>query len=122
MSGKVGKVAAGMLVYRWLEEFQYLILQTSYGRHHWTPPKGLNEISCNNSDYWEANDECFNDVFNFIEGHVDPGENNEQTAIRETEEESGLTPNDYEVDRDFDPIVLKVCNGDVSISALVYWF
>lgn len=37
-------------------------LQPSYGTHHWTPPKG----------------------------HVDPGEDDLQTAFRETQEEAGL--------------------------------
>ena len=57
--------AAGLIVFRrknFKGPFEYLLLQTSYGRHHWTPPKG----------------------------HVDPGESDMQTALRETEEESGL--------------------------------
>ncbi|NP_001006918.1 bis(5'-nucleosyl)-tetraphosphatase [Xenopus tropicalis] len=41
---------------------EFLLLQTSYGEHHWTPPKG----------------------------HVDPGEDDMSTALRETEEEAGL--------------------------------
>ncbi|XP_043933834.1 bis(5'-nucleosyl)-tetraphosphatase [asymmetrical] isoform X2 [Protopterus annectens] len=44
------------------DEIEFLLLQTSYGEHHWTPPKG----------------------------HVDPGEEDLQTALRETEEEAGL--------------------------------
>ncbi|KAL9986381.1 hypothetical protein ACROYT_G000520, partial [Oculina patagonica] len=57
--------AAGLIIFRrrsFKGPFEYLLLQTSYGRHHWTPPKG----------------------------HVDPGESDLQTALRETEEESGL--------------------------------
>uniref|UniRef100_A0A3B3TAL8 Bis(5'-nucleosyl)-tetraphosphatase [asymmetrical] n=1 Tax=Paramormyrops kingsleyae TaxID=1676925 RepID=A0A3B3TAL8_9TELE len=60
--------ACGFIVFRRLSQFhppdniQYLLLQTSYGRHHWTPPKG----------------------------HVDPGEDDLTTALRETEEEAGL--------------------------------
>ena len=35
------KVAAGFVIFRRLgKEIQYLLLQTSYGQHHWTPPKG----------------------------------------------------------------------------------
>lgn len=35
------KVAAGFLVFRRLgKEIQYLLLQTSYGENHWSPPKG----------------------------------------------------------------------------------
>ncbi|KAK3588630.1 hypothetical protein CHS0354_021498 [Potamilus streckersoni] len=56
-------VAAGFLIFRRVSsEVQYLLLQTSYGEHHWTPPKG----------------------------HVDPGEDEMQTAYRETKEEAGL--------------------------------
>ncbi|MGH0176585.1 UNVERIFIED_CONTAM: hypothetical protein FKN15_005971 [Acipenser sinensis] len=44
------------------DEIEFLLLQTSYGKHHWTPPKG----------------------------HVDPGEDDLQTALRETQEEAGL--------------------------------
>ena len=34
-------VAAGLIVFRRLHnDLQYLLLQTSYGEHHWTPPKG----------------------------------------------------------------------------------
>ncbi|CEL97926.1 unnamed protein product [Vitrella brassicaformis CCMP3155] len=65
--------AAGLLVFRRHhapaagtiknESIEYLMMQTSYGELHWTPPKG----------------------------HVDPGESDLQTALRETEEEAGLT-------------------------------
>ncbi|XP_061071927.1 bis(5'-nucleosyl)-tetraphosphatase [asymmetrical] [Conger conger] len=60
--------ACGLVVFRRLpqtspaDSFQYLLLQTSYGQHHWTPPKG----------------------------HVDPGEDDITTALRETREEAGL--------------------------------
>ncbi|XP_007895342.1 bis(5'-nucleosyl)-tetraphosphatase [asymmetrical] [Callorhinchus milii] len=48
---------------------EFLLLQTSYGEHHWTPPKG----------------------------HVDPGEDDFQTALRETEEEAGLKAEEFHV-------------------------
>ncbi|KAK3782244.1 hypothetical protein RRG08_048702 [Elysia crispata] len=33
-------VAAGFIIFRKLEnQPEYLLLQTSYGQHHWTPPK-----------------------------------------------------------------------------------
>ena len=51
---------------------EYLMLKASYGDKHWTPPKG----------------------------HVDPGENDLQTALRETQEEAGLKESDLEV-KDF---------------------
>ncbi|XP_010879145.2 bis(5'-nucleosyl)-tetraphosphatase [asymmetrical] [Esox lucius] len=60
--------ACGFLVFRRLAQptspgvIEYLLLQTSYGQHHWTPPKG----------------------------HVDPGEDDLTTALRETQEEAGL--------------------------------
>ncbi|KAM4741925.1 bis(5'-nucleosyl)-tetraphosphatase [asymmetrical] [Anableps anableps] len=61
--------ACGFIVFRRLVglspspgNIEYLLLQTSYGEHHWTPPKG----------------------------HVDPGEDDLTTALRETKEEAGL--------------------------------
>ena len=43
--------------------------QASYGQKHWTPPKG----------------------------HVDPGENDMTTALRETKEEAGLDKSDLKI-------------------------
>ncbi|XP_035007646.1 bis(5'-nucleosyl)-tetraphosphatase [asymmetrical] [Hippoglossus stenolepis] len=60
--------ACGFIVFRLADSLpppdniEYLLLQTSYGKHHWTPPKG----------------------------HVDPGEDDLTTALRETKEEAGL--------------------------------
>ncbi|XP_066502627.1 bis(5'-nucleosyl)-tetraphosphatase [asymmetrical] [Hoplias malabaricus] len=60
--------ACGFIIFRRLAQcspphnIEYLLLQTSYGEHHWTPPKG----------------------------HVDPGEDDLTTAWRETQEEAGL--------------------------------
>ncbi|KAJ7999693.1 hypothetical protein DPEC_G00197050 [Dallia pectoralis] len=61
--------ACGFIVFRRLvqptpppDDIEFLLLQTSYGQHHWTPPKG----------------------------HVDPGEDDLTTALRETQEEAGL--------------------------------
>ncbi|XP_057294209.1 bis(5'-nucleosyl)-tetraphosphatase [asymmetrical]-like isoform X2 [Hydractinia symbiolongicarpus] len=66
----VTKRAAGFVIYQNISgSFQYLLLQTSYGRNHWTPPKG----------------------------HVDPGESDLQTAYRETLEESGITKDDLAI-------------------------
>ncbi|CAL8138090.1 unnamed protein product [Orchesella dallaii] len=63
--------AAGLIVFRVLEklQFEYLLLQTSYGENHWTPPKG----------------------------HLDEGEDALTAAVRETEEEAGLPPSSYEI-------------------------
>lgn len=34
--------AAGLVIFRRVTQcFEYLLLQTSYGEHHWTPPKGM---------------------------------------------------------------------------------
>lgn len=35
-------IAAGFIIFRRLGQtpIEYLLLQTSYGQHHWTPPKG----------------------------------------------------------------------------------
>lgn len=62
--------AAGMMVFRLARgcvisdqpKVEYLMMRASYGKRHWTPPKG----------------------------HVDPGEDLLTTAVRETREESGL--------------------------------
>ncbi|KAG7493423.1 hypothetical protein JOB18_008796 [Solea senegalensis] len=61
--------ACGFIVFRRVANsvpppgnIEYLLLQTSYGENHWTPPKG----------------------------HVDPGEDDLTTALRETQEEAGL--------------------------------
>ncbi|XP_030832796.1 bis(5'-nucleosyl)-tetraphosphatase [asymmetrical] [Strongylocentrotus purpuratus] len=56
--------AGGLIIFRRLQiGIEYLLLQTSYGKHHWTPPKG----------------------------HLDPGEDYRIAALRETEEEAGYT-------------------------------
>ncbi|XP_061788230.1 bis(5'-nucleosyl)-tetraphosphatase [asymmetrical] [Nerophis lumbriciformis] len=68
--------ACGFIVFRRLancaspeDNIEYLLLQTSYGQHHWTPPKG----------------------------HVDSGEDDLTTALRETKEEAGLGAEDLQV-------------------------
>ncbi|XP_060092228.1 bis(5'-nucleosyl)-tetraphosphatase [asymmetrical] [Heteronotia binoei] len=75
--------ACGLIIFRKLREsstlpssaatlgsnIEYLLLQTSYGTHHWTPPKG----------------------------HVDPGEDDLQTALRETQEEAGLDTSQFTI-------------------------
>ncbi|KAJ0069042.1 hypothetical protein NL108_016649 [Boleophthalmus pectinirostris] len=67
--------ACGFIIFRRLppENIEFLLLQTSYGEHHWTPPKG----------------------------HVDPGEDDLTTALRETQEEAGLGLDHLSVVRDF---------------------
>ncbi|KAJ1211185.1 hypothetical protein NDU88_006546 [Pleurodeles waltl] len=55
------------------ENIEFLLLQTSYGTHHWTPPKG----------------------------HVDPGEDDLTTALRETKEEAGLDSSQFKLFESF---------------------
>jgi 8-oxo-dGTP pyrophosphatase MutT (NUDIX family) len=61
--------AAGVIIFRQLEQspIEYLLLQTSYGKHHWAPPKG----------------------------HLKEGELPLQAAERETQEEAGLERSDF---------------------------
>ncbi|XP_022340600.2 bis(5'-nucleosyl)-tetraphosphatase [asymmetrical]-like [Crassostrea virginica] len=86
------KVAAGFVIFRRFgKEIQYLLLQTSYGQHHWTPPKG----------------------------HVDPGESELQTALRETEEEAGLKQEDFIMYRNFQRTLNYEVQGKPK--RVVYW-
>ncbi|XP_075042660.1 bis(5'-nucleosyl)-tetraphosphatase [asymmetrical] [Mixophyes fleayi] len=66
--------ACGLIIFRRVltanvSDIEFLLLQTSYGIHHWTPPKG----------------------------HVDPGEDDMTTALRETEEEAGLHSSQFRI-------------------------
>uniref|UniRef100_A0A6P8Q7J8 Bis(5'-nucleosyl)-tetraphosphatase [asymmetrical] n=1 Tax=Geotrypetes seraphini TaxID=260995 RepID=A0A6P8Q7J8_GEOSA len=75
--------ACGLIIFRRLlpdvsaqkaaNNIEFLLLQTSYGIHHWTPPKG----------------------------HVDYGEDDLTTALRETEEEAGLQASQFTVIKEF---------------------
>jgi bis(5'-nucleosidyl)-tetraphosphatase len=66
--------AAGFVIYRRMPEVpQFLLMRASYGNMHWTPPKG----------------------------HVDPGESDYETALRETEEEAGFKSDVLRVVLDF---------------------
>jgi bis(5'-nucleosidyl)-tetraphosphatase len=66
----VARRAAGLVIYRQVGGLvQWLLLQTSYGQNHWTPPKG----------------------------HLDPGEDDMMAAMRETKEEAGLGSEQLEV-------------------------
>ncbi|XP_074136327.1 bis(5'-nucleosyl)-tetraphosphatase [asymmetrical] isoform X1 [Sminthopsis crassicaudata] len=70
---------------------EFLLLQTSYGIHHWTPPKG----------------------------HVDPGENDLQTAFRETQEESGLDSSQLNIIEGFKSELNYVVNSKPK--TVIYW-
>ena len=75
MAARRGGRASGLIIFRRLSNkpVQYLLLQTSYGSHHWTPPKG----------------------------HVEEDETDEETAFRETEEEAGLSTDSLNFIKDF---------------------
>lgn len=89
------KKAAGLVIFRKISPavVQYLLLQTSYGEHHWTPPKGnLTSLSLVRNCNW-----CYMNSW-LILGHMDPGETDPMvTAIRETQEETGLTQSDFKI-------------------------
>jgi len=62
--------AAGFLIFRKkISKIEFLFMKASYGQKHWTPPKG----------------------------HVDPGEDDMTTALRETKEEAGLDKSDLKI-------------------------
>lgn len=84
--------AAGFVIFRRMaNKIEYLFLKTSYGEKHWTPPKG----------------------------HVDPGETDEETAYRETLEESGLTKDDFKVYEHSKYTLEYVVKGKPKV--VIYW-
>ncbi|GFR69172.1 Bis(5'-nucleosyl)-tetraphosphatase [asymmetrical]-like Protein [Elysia marginata] len=85
-------VAAGFIIFRKIQsQPEYLLLQTSYGQHHWTPPKG----------------------------HVDPGESEFETALRETEEEAGIKKDQMRIIENFQRTLNYQVNGKPK--RVVYW-
>ncbi|XP_063602440.1 bis(5'-nucleosyl)-tetraphosphatase [asymmetrical]-like [Penaeus indicus] len=92
MSGLQELRAAGLVIYRCIAtEIQYLLMQASYGDHHWTPPKG----------------------------HVDPGESDLETALRETQEEAGLSRNDFTLLESFKKELKYEVRGKPK--TVIYW-
>ncbi|XP_014675405.1 PREDICTED: bis(5'-nucleosyl)-tetraphosphatase [asymmetrical]-like [Priapulus caudatus] len=93
-AGATALRAAGLVIFRRHGDkkiTEYLLMQTSYGNHHWTPPKG----------------------------HVDPGESDMETALRETKEESGLQRNSFHV---VDEFRRELCYDVFSVpKTVVYW-
>uniref|UniRef100_A0A0N5A184 Bis(5'-nucleosyl)-tetraphosphatase [asymmetrical] n=1 Tax=Parastrongyloides trichosuri TaxID=131310 RepID=A0A0N5A184_PARTI len=76
--------AAGVLIFRKInDKIEYLILQASYPPYHWTPPKG----------------------------HLDPGEDEWTAALRETKEEANISPEQYDIYKDFDYVMKYDVNG-----------
>lgn len=89
----MGKRAAGFLVYRLVSsQIEYLLLKASYGDFHFSPPKGKLQRQTYESL-------LFNSRKYFL-GHVDPGENDYDTAVRETREETGYTQQDLKIHKD----------------------
>lgn len=88
-----GLRASGFIIFRQTlnATVEYLLLQTSYGSHHWTPPKG----------------------------HVEKGETDETTAFRETEEEAGITSQSLNVIKDFKIELEYEVNG--VLKKVIYW-
>ncbi|XP_014204359.1 bis(5'-nucleosyl)-tetraphosphatase [asymmetrical] [Copidosoma floridanum] len=69
----MGKRACGFVIFRRLSQnVEYLLMRANYGDQHWSPPKG----------------------------HVDKGESDMQTALRETEEEAGFVKEDLKIYED----------------------
>ncbi|KAK2583886.1 hypothetical protein KPH14_001160 [Odynerus spinipes] len=88
----VQKRACGFIIFRRIQDsIEYLLMQTSYGEHHWTPPKG----------------------------HVDPGESDIETALRETEEEAGFVKNDLKIFENAKVELKYNVNGIPKI--VIYW-
>ncbi|XP_078048744.1 purine phosphoribosyltransferase family protein Apf [Augochlora pura] len=84
--------ACGFVIFRRIQGIvEYLLLQTSYGQHHWTPPKG----------------------------HVDPGETKMITALRETQEEAGLLSADLKIYEDSKQEINYLVQGKPKI--VTYW-
>lgn len=103
--------AAGFLIYRLVSsEIQYLVLKASYGSHHWTPPKGNENIQSQS---------LYNYFFYIRSGHVDPGEDFYTTALRETREEAGYTEQDLKIHKD----ISQTLNYNVKNQpkVVVYW-
>uniref|UniRef100_Q4V6M1 Bis(5'-nucleosyl)-tetraphosphatase [asymmetrical] n=3 Tax=Drosophila melanogaster TaxID=7227 RepID=Q4V6M1_DROME len=84
--------AAGFVIFRRLcGEIQYLLLKASYGSFHWSSPKG----------------------------HVDPGEDDFTTALRETKEEAGYDEKDLIIYKDT-PLTLNYQVQDKP-KIVIYW-
>ncbi|KAM8715894.1 hypothetical protein ACLKA7_002868 [Drosophila subpalustris] len=88
----MGKKAAGFVLFRRLcGQIEYLLLKASYGDFHWSAPKG----------------------------HVDPGEDDFTTALRETKEEAGYDEKDLIIYRDKKVTLNYEVKGKPKI--VIYW-
>ncbi|XP_067621968.1 bis(5'-nucleosyl)-tetraphosphatase [asymmetrical] [Eurosta solidaginis] len=88
----MAKRAAGLVIFRRVEKhIQFLLLRASYGEFHWSSPKG----------------------------HVDPGEDDFTTALRETKEEAGYSEEDLIIYRDNPKILNYIVQGKPKV--VTYW-
>ncbi|CAD7078914.1 unnamed protein product [Hermetia illucens] len=91
MEGRLYR-AAGIVIFRRLAgQIQYLLLQASYGDHHWTPPKGF----------------------------LDPGEDDFSAAVRETTEEAGYLEHDLRIFKDVNKTLEYEVRG--KLKTVIYW-
>ena len=93
MAARTGGRASGLIIFRRIlpNPVEYLLLQTSYGSHHWTPPKG----------------------------HVEGKETDEETAFRETEEEAGIKAKSLKFMKDFKVVLEYPVKG--LPKTVIYW-
>ncbi len=109
--------AAGFIIFRQVGQnpIEYLLLQTSYGVHHWTPPKGKNIklILKSNRIQIENNSSTLSRglIYSIWLGHLDNDETPLQAAERETREEAGLDKNDLEYCDKFEEKITYNVNG-----------
>ncbi|CAF1036555.1 unnamed protein product, partial [Didymodactylos carnosus] len=89
-------VAAGFIIFRKISaRIEYLLLQTSYGAHHWTPPKG----------------------------HLDGDEAPLEAAERETKEEAGLNKDDLLYHKKFEKkLSYKIVKDSKEVPKDVYYY
>ncbi|KAK7111215.1 hypothetical protein V1264_010887 [Littorina saxatilis] len=91
MAAKNIVVAAGFIIFRRQQQkIEFLVMKHKYGGH-WGTPKG----------------------------HVDPGESEFQTALRETEEEAGLTKDSLNILKNFESVLHYEARGNPK--KVVYW-
>ncbi|XP_055914795.1 bis(5'-nucleosyl)-tetraphosphatase [asymmetrical] [Eupeodes corollae] len=84
--------AAGFVIFRRLcGEIQFLLMRASYGDFHWSSPKG----------------------------HVDPGEDDFTTALRETQEEAGYSEKDLIIYKEINCTLNYEVKGKPKV--VVYW-
>ncbi|KAI5745453.1 hypothetical protein M8J76_011214 [Diaphorina citri] len=75
--------AAGIIIYRGARPYEFLLMKANYPPYHWSPPKG----------------------------HHDGNETDIQAAVRETEEETGFRPGDYELNKTFMKEMTYIAHG-----------